>query len=86
MDPLQYDVIDLDLNYKGAPILGRPVGIAGLVQIARHKPGEGLLAVKRYNLERKKEERSEEENSEAADFHELVKSIQVNNNMCLSCF
>ena len=80
MDPLHYDAVNLDLNFKGAQILGRPVGIAGLVQVARHKPGESLLAVKRYNLERKKEERSEEENSEAADFHELVKSIQVKNN------
>lgn len=66
----------MDLQYKGAFILGRSMGIAGVVQTAQHLPSKTLVAVKRYNLERKKEQRSEEESSEAADFHELAKSIQ----------
>ena len=84
IDNLKVDSADLDLNYKGAFVLGRPVGIAGVVQTARLLPpanrstaNETLVAVKRYNLERKKEQTSEEESSEAADFHELAKSIQV---------
>jgi len=74
---LQVDPNSLDLQYKGAFILGRSMGIAGVVQTAQHLPSKTLVAVKRYNLERKKEQRSEEESSEAADFHELAKSIQV---------
>ena len=76
-DNLEVESSDLDLNYNGAFVLGRPVGIAGVVQTARHLSSSKLVSVKRYNLERKKEQRSEEENSEAADFHELAKSIQV---------
>ena len=67
----------VELNHQDVRLLGRSAGITGIVQTALHRPTNSLLAVKRYNMDRKKEERSEEENSEAADFHELAKTVKV---------
>lgn len=80
---LKIDPASLDLNFKGAFVLGRSSGIAGTVQTCRHtvtSPSSSsqpvTLAVKRYNLERRLD-KSDDENAETTGFTELAKLIQV---------
>ena len=82
-DNLKIDTSNLDINFKGAFLLGRCSGNAGVVQTCRHtscqpvtsKPQSKILALKRYNLERSG---SDDEHNEMTDFNELAKLVQVN--------
>jgi hypothetical protein len=82
LNDLTIDATSLDLNFKGATILGRCSGIAGIVQTCRHTPSHPsssqpvTLAVKRYDLERRRE-KSDNENFAISDFNELSKLVQV---------
>ena len=75
---LKVDPASLDLNFKGASVLGRCFGVAGVVQTCRHSSTSqtATLAVKRYNLERRRD-KSDDESAETSAFAELAKLIQV---------